>query len=131
VSRIESIYAFDIHCNGFFPVLVYSYLLQVCAYIRAHPNPVIVDLVASLMVRWTDFEDPRELASLHLPLLLLLHHLQRLCRYEFFLMTTIVLPFLRKQEYFQLPILLAGLWFLGLTAFGYNSTHIFIEYLVY
>jgi hypothetical protein len=46
-------------------------------------------------------------------------------------MTSIVLPFLRKQEYFQLPILLAGLWFLGLTAFGYNSTHLFIEYLVY
>ena len=94
-------------------------------------SPLIVDLVACLMVRGTNFESPREPASLHLRILLLLHHLQRLRRYESLLMMPIVLPFLRKQEYFQLPILLAGLWFLGLTAFGYNSTHMFIEYLVY
>lgn len=29
VSRIEPMYAFDVHCNGFFPVIVFSYIAQV------------------------------------------------------------------------------------------------------
>jgi len=29
VCRVEPMYAFDIHCNGFFPILMISYVLQV------------------------------------------------------------------------------------------------------
>ena len=29
VSRVEPMYAFDIHCNGFFPILMISYVSQV------------------------------------------------------------------------------------------------------
>lgn len=45
-SRIEPMYAFDVHCNSFFPVLVISFLLQV-GVISFIP---LVDLIASLVV---------------------------------------------------------------------------------
>jgi len=32
VSRIEPMYAFDVHCNAIFPVIVFSYLAQVSPY---------------------------------------------------------------------------------------------------
>jgi hypothetical protein len=27
ISRVEPMYAFDIHCNGFFPVMIISYAI--------------------------------------------------------------------------------------------------------
>ena len=42
---------------------------------------------------------------------------------------SLVLPCLRKTEYFLVPIALAAVWFLLLSLLGINSTRLFLDYL--
>jgi hypothetical protein len=47
-----------------------------------------------------------------------------------FLIDFVVLPFLKKQEYFLLPVAVIGVCLLLMTLFGYSQTNVFIAYFV-
>ncbi|TNV76550.1 hypothetical protein FGO68_gene2888 [Halteria grandinella] len=107
IAFIEPMYAFDVYCNSFFPFMVIQYLGQLIL----------------LPVLWRE-----GFLSCLLSNCLLL----TACVYYFFITFRgyAVLPFLRKQEYFLLPVGIIGVGLFVMTLLGINQTHIFVTYFV-
>ena len=93
---VEPLYAWDIHCNSFFPVIV------ICYFTHA-----ILLLVGLHSVFWTCF-----LWNFSTAAALSWYHMNTFRGYA-------ILPFIRKPEYFILPIPFYLLIALAATAFGY------------
>eukprot|EP00347_Sterkiella_histriomuscorum_P011661 403371600 len=106
LNTIEPMYAFDIHCNAFFPMFVFCYVLQLFLLPLTNREGIIPLLISNTL------------------------HFIGISYY--FVLTFrgyAILPFLRKQQYFLLPILLFALIYGVRSLFGINTTILFLSYL--
>lgn len=76
--RVEPMYAFDIHCNSFFPVVIISYGVQVSISFCTKSN--IVDFAPSTSESRLHLNSAFKHFALGFCHLLLLYYVQRLCR---------------------------------------------------